>query len=160
MSETPTLLFNKTVPPKKALLNFAPICQQCENWCCHDETPYASPEELRDLEVKRIEQKADKSCQFLVNHRCSVWSKKPMECTFFPFDLIDIGDTVWWCLWEVCPASPLVDNEQSLQHLEAMIQKRWSPAYIRDYLTYHQQNDSPKYEKLTYRLLRPLTPQK
>lgn len=132
---------------------FQNTCHACGNACCTREVIFAADNELAALNVDAIEHKPDKTCMFLENGRCSVYEKRPLECKIFPFDIEEIGKNLMWIVWEFCPASPLLNDVQSLDYFENELLVHYSLDYLYNYIDYHRDTE-PNYAGVTFKVLR------
>jgi len=137
-----------------ASFNFLDYCNPCGAWCCKGEAPYASKEELTLLNVKKIGQRADGSCQFLKRNQCTEYQLRPLECRLFPFDIKEIEGALTWILWLNCPANAVMEVDENLTRFEQDILVSWSIQYIKDYVAYHRINEPPKYAELPFTKIR------
>jgi len=131
------------------------FCIPCKNWCCHDENPFASKEELAKLKTTKINTKSDGSCIFLDSSSiCSVYKDRPFECRIFPFDIQEVGGRFFWVIWYTCPATPRLDNKKMLDSFEKEFTKNWTNDYIKEYVKYHKLNQPKKYSKDKFKIIR------
>ena len=58
-------------------------------------------------------------CYFHKNGRCEIYPVRPLDCRFFPFDIIedDEGDLRWIVYTELCPVN--FDYRESFEKLKA-----------------------------------------
>ena len=149
-------LDTKTAPLQRIdHLDFAPECDQCGYWCCHNETPYFSASELEKVGLSTIP--TDKgSCRFLKSGRCSIRAQRPLECIIFPFDFELREGEIWWILWNVCPAKSLLKKESSLEFLEKLVREKYGEQYILDYLKFHDESGVSDYPDVTFEWIRPV----
>lgn len=137
--------------------NWLDFCIPCGSWCCHNENPFASENELLQLHVTKINTKEDGSCVFLnKSGRCEVYANRPLECRIFPFDVQEMNGTLFWVVWDVCPATPQLDYNKMIEFFETDLSKQWTLGYIKDYVAYHRLNQPEKYSKRSFRIIKEL----
>lgn len=136
-------------------INWLEFCISCKSWCCHNENPFTSKEELKKLKVKKISTTKEGSCIFLdKTGKCNAYHNRPFECHIFPFDVQEINDKLFWVVWENCPATPSLNYIEVLNSLEKNIANRWDLSYIKQYVKYHKKNQPPKYSKNKFKVIR------
>lgn len=137
--------------------NWLDFCTSCKSWCCHNENPFASKNELNLLEVTKISTKRDSSCTFLNKScECNVYMNRPFECRIFPFDIQEINGNLFWVVWNICPATAKLNFEKMLDLFEREFTKIWTYDYIRKYVTYHKSNQPEKYSINKFKIIREL----
>ena len=134
--------------------DFLKFCTLCKFWCCREEKPYASKEELKKLGVDTITTNLDGSCMFLKNKKCEIYPNRPFECRIFPFDIHEIDGKLVWVCWETCHAYPFLNIEEFINFFEKEFPKKWSIEYLWNYLKHHENNEPLKYSKLSFKVIR------
>ena len=138
-------------------MNWLEYCISCKNWCCHNESPYASKDELLRLGVNRITCNNKGSCIFLDSHgKCKTYKNRPFECKIFPIDIQDINGSLYWVIWNVCPAYALLNANMLIKQYENTLLKEMPPGFVRDYVNYHKNNQPKKYSTETFKIVKRL----
>jgi len=70
-----------------------------------------------DGPYQTLKHEDDEGCFFLKNGRCEIYPVRPLDCRFFPFDIIeDDEDNLRWIIYtELCPVD--FDYRDSFQRL-------------------------------------------
>jgi len=127
-------------------------CRKCKAWCCKNELPYASKEELNLLYLdypqskNEILQKPDGSCIFLSKNSCLKYHIRPLECRIFPFDIFEKNGILWWGQWLECPV--IYDAEETISRFEKELIPYYPAIYFSNYIHHREvMHDGNKYKK-------------
>ena len=137
-------LFNKT--EREGSFGFCQSCPSNKNCCTRMKThspidnaivfneeiveieKYSGVKREKFLQVGRypedglyqtLKHNGNSGCYFYTDGRCKIYPVRPLDCRFFPFDIIedDEGDLRWIVYTELCPVN--FDYRESFEKLKA-----------------------------------------
>ena len=135
-------------------LDFHKHCVLCGLWCCRGEYPFATPKELKELNIDKIGQNSDNSCIFLNENKCVVYLKRPFECRMYPFDILKIEEKYMWILWDACPVIKVANLEENFDNFAKNLLNNYSKEFIQDYVRYHEKVKNKKYDNIKFKIIK------
>ncbi|MEM2121635.1 MAG: YkgJ family cysteine cluster protein [Candidatus Woesearchaeota archaeon] len=100
-------------------------CLNCmfETKCCKIEPPFIFEFEkpkfkdfllFKNYKKNKIAliKKQGRTCVFLKNNRCKIYSNRPFNCRIFPFDIKKINGKFFWILWDFCYGPKNFDSKE------------------------------------------------
>ena len=129
-------------------------CLSCKNkGCCKLDIAYplfVTQEE--DVKIKKYYPNQNCfnkkfPCPFFnKNYLCDIHNIRPVDCRFFPFDIIKINEKFFWIIWKIdCPIIEYEDFEDCLEQFEEELIPYFK-TYLQEYSKFRLEEFLNKYK--------------
>ncbi len=89
------------------------ICKNCKFGCCEKSTPFLLKNERQNYSIK-----FKNKCNYLINSKCSIYKKRPIDCRIFPISLKKFKNKFYWILVKNCPLSKKINLQKEIEFIE------------------------------------------
>ena len=89
---------------------------------------------------------------FSLENLCKIHSDRPFDCRLYPFDIIKIGDKLYWIFWEL--NCPILKNKKNFEVYLQQHEKEIIPKFTEHLFNYAEFRLEELLTKYQFRVLR------